>query len=95
VAYKDLTVLVVDDFSTMRRIVRNVLRELDFKNILEADDGTTAVEVLATQKVDVPKPITDIDGNVIDSNPVHNLGILPFKDSVRKLTPEEAAATTD
>jgi two-component system, chemotaxis family, chemotaxis protein CheY len=53
VAYKDLTVLVVDDFSTMRRIVRNVLRELDFKNILEADDGTTAVDVLATQKVDL------------------------------------------
>ena len=52
-AYKDLTVLVVDDFSTMRRIVRNVLRELDFKNILEADDGTTAVEVLATQKGDL------------------------------------------
>jgi two-component system chemotaxis response regulator CheY len=53
VAYKDMTVLVVDDFSTMRRIVRNVLRELDFKNILEADDGTSAVEVLQTQKVDL------------------------------------------
>ncbi len=52
-AYKDMTVLVVDDFSTMRRIVRNVLRELDFKNILEADDGTTAVEILATQKIDL------------------------------------------
>ena len=52
-AYKDMTVLVVDDFSTMRRIVRNVLRELDFKNILEADDGTSAVEVLQTQKVDL------------------------------------------
>ena len=38
-AYKDLTVLVVDDFSTMRRIVRSILRELEFKDILEADDG--------------------------------------------------------
>jgi two-component system, chemotaxis family, chemotaxis protein CheY len=53
VAYKDMIVLVVDDFSTMRRIVRNVLRELDFKNILEADDGSSAVEVLQTQKVDL------------------------------------------
>ena len=52
-AYKDLTVLVVDDFSTMRRIVRNVLRELEFKNILEADDGTTAVDILKTHKIDL------------------------------------------
>ncbi len=52
-AYKDMTVLVVDDFSTMRRIVRNILRELDFKDILEADDGSSAVEILKTQKVDL------------------------------------------
>lgn len=52
-AYKDLTVLVVDDFSTMRRIMRNILRELDFKNILEADDGSTAVDVLKVHKVDL------------------------------------------
>ena len=52
-ANKDLTVLVVDDFSTMRRIVRNILRELDFKNILEADDGSSALEVLRAQKVDL------------------------------------------
>jgi two-component system, chemotaxis family, chemotaxis protein CheY len=53
VAYKDMTVLVVDDFSTMRRIVRNVLRELDFKNIVEADDGSSAVEILKSQKIDL------------------------------------------
>jgi two-component system, chemotaxis family, chemotaxis protein CheY len=53
VAYKDMTVLVVDDFSTMRRIVRNILRELDFKDILEADDGSSAVEILKSQKVDL------------------------------------------
>lgn len=52
-AYKDMTVLVVDDFSTMRRIIRNILRELDFKDILEADDGSSAVEILKTQKVDL------------------------------------------
>lgn len=52
-AYKDLTVLVVDDFSTMRRIVRNILRDLEFKNILEAEDGTTALSMLQTHKVDL------------------------------------------
>lgn len=52
-AYKDMTVLVVDDFSTMRRIVRNILRELEFKDILEADDGSSAVEILKSQKIDL------------------------------------------
>lgn len=52
-AYKDLTALVVDDFSTMRRIVKNILRDLEFKNVLEAEDGTAAVNVLKSQKVDV------------------------------------------
>ncbi|MHC1745235.1 MAG: chemotaxis response regulator CheY [Syntrophobacteraceae bacterium] len=52
-AYKDMTALVVDDFSTMRRIVKNILRDLEFKNVLEAEDGTTAVQVLSSQKVDL------------------------------------------
>ncbi len=49
--YKDMTVLVVDDFSTMRRIVRNILRDLEFKNILEADNGASALDVLNAQEV--------------------------------------------
>lgn len=52
-AYKELTALVVDDFSTMRRIVKNILRDMEFKNILEAEDGTAAIQVLSTQKVDL------------------------------------------
>jgi two-component system, chemotaxis family, chemotaxis protein CheY len=52
-AYKDMTALVVDDFSTMRRIVKNILRDLEFKNVLEAEDGTTAVQILSSQKVDL------------------------------------------
>jgi len=51
--YENLTALVVDDFSTMRRIVRNILRDLQFKNILEAEDGEAAVTILKTQKVDI------------------------------------------
>jgi hypothetical protein len=34
-----MKVLVVDDFSTMRRIIKNILRQLGFENIREADDG--------------------------------------------------------
>ncbi|MGH8447004.1 MAG: chemotaxis response regulator CheY [Solimonas sp.] len=39
---KNLRILVVDDFSTMRRIVRNLLGDLGHTNITEADDGNTA-----------------------------------------------------
>ena len=41
-----MKVLVVDDFSTMRRIVKNLLRDLGFTNIQEADDGSTALPML-------------------------------------------------
>lgn len=50
---KNMKVLVVDDFSTMRRIVKNILRQLGFNNILEADDGTTAASLLEREKVDL------------------------------------------
>jgi two-component system chemotaxis response regulator CheY len=38
--------LVVDDFSTMRRIVRNLLKELGFTNVDEAEDGAVALQKL-------------------------------------------------
>jgi len=43
---KSLSILVVDDFPTMRRIVRNLLKELGFENIDEAEDGAHALEKL-------------------------------------------------
>jgi len=49
----DLKVLVVDDFATMRKIIKNILSQLGFKNIYEADDGTTALEVLKKEKIDL------------------------------------------
>lgn len=48
----NMRVLVVDDFSTMRRIIKNILRQLGFTNIVEADDGTTAWDVLNKDKVE-------------------------------------------
>ena len=41
-----LRILVVDDFSTMRRIVRNLLKELGFTNVDEAEDGAIALQKL-------------------------------------------------
>jgi two-component system chemotaxis response regulator CheY len=49
---KNMRVLVVDDFSTMRRIIKNILRQLGFNNIIEADDGTTAWEILNKDRID-------------------------------------------
>jgi two-component system chemotaxis response regulator CheY len=47
-----MRVLVVDDFSTMRRIVKNILRQLGFNNVVEADDGTSAWEILNREKIE-------------------------------------------
>ncbi|MDP2448760.1 MAG: chemotaxis response regulator CheY [Polaromonas sp.] len=41
---KNIKILVVDDFPTMRRIVRNLLKELDFVNVDEAEDGAVGLE---------------------------------------------------
>ncbi len=41
-----MKILVVDDFSTMRRIVKNLLRQLGFENIEEAEDGAQAYSKL-------------------------------------------------
>jgi len=48
-----MKVLVVDDFATMRRIVKNVLKQIGFTKIVEADDGSTALAVLKNDRVDL------------------------------------------
>ena len=47
-----MNILVVDDFATMRRIVKNILKQLGYENIHEADDGASALEVLKREKID-------------------------------------------
>ncbi|MFA6498106.1 MAG: response regulator [Desulfurivibrionaceae bacterium] len=47
----NMKILVVDDFATMRRIIKNILTQLGFKNIIEADDGSTALDVLKSEKI--------------------------------------------
>lgn len=48
----NLRFLVVDDFSTMRRIVRNLLKELGFTNVEEAEDGVEALQKLRAASFD-------------------------------------------
>jgi two-component system chemotaxis response regulator CheY len=47
-----MKILVVDDFPTMRRIIKNLLRDLGFTNTHEADDGNTALPMLKTGNFD-------------------------------------------
>lgn len=49
---KDMKFLVVDDFSTMRRIIKNLLNDLGYGNVTEADDGATALPMLQAGSFD-------------------------------------------
>ncbi len=49
---KNMKILIVDDFSTMRRIIKNLLRDLGFNNTQEADDGSTALPMLQKSEFD-------------------------------------------
>lgn len=49
---KDMKILVVDDFSTMRRIIKNLLKDLGMSNVEEADDGQTALPILKAGGID-------------------------------------------
>lgn len=49
---KEIKILVVDDFSTMRRIVKGILGQLGFKNIVEAENGAEALEIVQKGGID-------------------------------------------
>lgn len=49
---KNMKILIVDDFSTMRRIIKNLMRDLGYANTHEADDGSTALPVLKSGAFD-------------------------------------------
>ena len=48
----EMKFLVVDDFATIRRIVKGVLNELGYSNVTEADDGSTALPLLRDGEFD-------------------------------------------
>jgi two-component system chemotaxis response regulator CheY len=49
---QNMNFLVVDDFSTMRRIIKNLLNDLGYANVTEADDGNTALPLLKNGNFD-------------------------------------------
>jgi two-component system, chemotaxis family, chemotaxis protein CheY len=48
-----MKILVVDDFATMRRIIKNILKQLGYSNVEEADDGASALTKLQGAKFDL------------------------------------------
>jgi len=49
----NMRVLIVDDFATMRRILKNILKQIGFKNISEAENGKAALKELKSEKFDL------------------------------------------
>ena len=49
----NMKVLIVDDFATMRRILKNIMKQIGFSNITEADNGKNALKVLKSQAIDL------------------------------------------
>ena len=47
-----MKILVVDDFSTMRRIIKNLLRDIGFDDVVEAEDGRQALNVIKGGNID-------------------------------------------
>jgi len=50
---KKISILVVDDFATMRKVIRNLLKQVGYENIVEAENGEAALSVLKSRKVDL------------------------------------------
>jgi two-component system chemotaxis response regulator CheY len=50
---KNLKILIVDDFPTMRRIVKNLLKDLGFQNVEEAEDGAMGLDKLKNGSFDL------------------------------------------
>ena len=77
----DLKFLVVDDFSTMRRIVRGLLKEMGCNNVEEAEDGVVALQMIKTNRYDFV--ISDI--NMPNMNGFDLLKALKAEDSLKHI----------
>ena len=77
----DMTFLIVDDFSTMRRIVRGLLKEIGYNNADEAEDGVVALGMLKNGKFDFV--VSDI--NMPNMNGFDLLAAIKAEDSLKHL----------
>ena len=78
---KQLKFLVVDDFSTMRRIVRGLLKEMGCHNVTEAEDGAAALQLLKVQHFDFV--VSDI--NMPNMNGFELLKAIKAEETLRHL----------
>ena len=79
--HTDLKFLIVDDFSTMRRIVRGLLKEMGCNNADEAEDGAVALNMLKTSKYDFV--VSDI--NMPNMNGFDLLKAVKAEDSLKHI----------
>jgi two-component system chemotaxis response regulator CheY len=77
----DMKFLIVDDFSTMRRIVRGLLKEIGYINAEEAEDGAVALQMLKNDKFDFV--VSDI--NMPNMNGFDLLAAIKKEDSLKHL----------
>lgn len=77
----DMKFLVVDDFSTMRRIIRGLLKEMGCQNVEEAEDGAAALQLLKSGKFDFV--VTDI--NMPNMNGFELLRVIKADELLRHL----------
>ncbi len=49
----NMNILIVDDYKTMLRILRNLLKQLNFNNVVDATDGAMALNILRSQKINL------------------------------------------
>ena len=49
----NMNVLIVDDFATMRRILKNIMKQIGFSNIVEAENGKNALKLLKSEPIDL------------------------------------------
>jgi len=49
---KNMKILIVDDFATMRKVIKNLLRQIGYQDVIEAEDGVHALKELKSQKID-------------------------------------------
>ncbi|HUG25734.1 chemotaxis response regulator CheY [Piscinibacter sp.] len=77
----DMKFLIVDDFSTMRRIVRGLLKEIGYNNAEEAEDGAVALNMLKNAKFDFV--VSDI--NMPNMNGFELLGAIKKDEGLKHL----------
>lgn len=81
ISHGDLRVLVVDEFSTMRRVVRGLLRQLGCVGVEEADDGVTALAALKAGRFDLVVSAVNLPG----LNGIELLRAIKADDTLRRL----------